>query len=131
MEEKNEEKMSETVTETEQLRQALATYQTMELISNQKNFNMYLIQEISKLKDAINQIGLILSDIVESSSIVEEQEEAQEEPEEVPEEKPKAKVVTPPAIKKMLAEEEPKKKPSFFKRITGSTEQAIKDVDID
>lgn len=49
----------------EQAHQQIVLYEMRDLISNQTKFNEWTMTQILSLKEGINQIGLILSDMIE------------------------------------------------------------------
>lgn len=67
--------------------------QIQELANNQRIFNRWLIGEIAKIKEGINQLGLILSEKPEEKEVTRKENKRYEEPEEDEEyEEPKKSV---------------------------------------
>jgi len=57
----------------EEAQQVIASYQVQQILSNQIKFNEWMMTQVLQLKDGINQIGLVLSEL-------EVQEEPKPEP---------------------------------------------------
>ena len=91
--------------ENQQLLNLIARYQTTEILQNQRAFNEWMMTEMLKLKEAVNQIGeglsLILSEAESEESETEDSEEesdSEEQEEEKEIEVPKP--IPEPEVKK-------------------------------
>ena len=67
--------------ENKELKEKLYNYQLTELVSDQPRFNLWVMEEMKKLKDGINQMGELLSENQSSEESETEQEEVEEESE--------------------------------------------------
>ena len=71
MENQNESEMSKQLEEAQQI---IATYQVQQILSNQVKFNEWMMTQVLALKDGVNQIGLILSEVTEQQEEVKVEE---------------------------------------------------------